>query len=82
MKVPRLAALVFKHKDELKDCGDVTAERVVYMDWKRPVGETRFCLTGASDAELRQFLVHVGRDLDSALQTMTRRDVIQVLSEP
>ena len=80
MRVPRLAALVFKHKDELKDCGDVTAERVVYMDWRDRL-ERRGVLAGASDGEMRQFLAHVGRDLDSALQTMTRRDVIEALSD-
>ena len=79
MRVPRLAALVFKHKDELKDSGDVTAERVVYMDWRDRL-ERRGVHAGASDEEMRQFLAHVGRDLHSALQTMTRRDVIEALS--
>ena len=80
MRVPRLAALVFRYKDELKDCGDVTAERVVYMDWTDRL-ERRGVHAGASDEEMRQFLVHVGRDLDSALRTMTRRDVIEALSD-
>ena len=79
MRVPRLAALVFKHKDELRDCGDVTAERVVYMDWRDRL-ERRGVDAGASDEEMRQFLAHVGRDLNSALRTMTRRDVIEALS--
>ena len=80
MRVPRLAALVFKHKDELEDCGDVTAERVVYMDWRDRL-ERRGVHAGASDEEMREFLVHVGRDLKSALKTMTRHDVIEALSD-
>ena len=34
MRVPRLCALVFEYREELQSCGDVTAERVAYEDWK------------------------------------------------
>lgn len=81
MRVPRLSALVMAHRDKLKDSGDVTAERVIYEDWK-----DRLCRrgpqVGLSDEEMKAFIAELGDKLQSNLnQAMTRGEVVKSLSD-
>ena len=81
MRIPRLSSLVAKHGDTLKDSGDVTAERVVYEDWKDR-RTRRGTTTGLSDEEMREFVAELGNKLkDDISQVITRKEVIQSLSK-
>lgn len=81
MRVPRLSSLVMTHRAKLKDSGDVTAERVIYEDWK-----DRLCRhgtkVGLSDEELKAFVSELGKKLQKDIdQVMTRGDVVRILSD-
>ena len=81
MRVPRLSMLVAKHRDTLKDSGDVTAYRVVYEDWKDRTTR-RGTTTGLSDEEMREFVAELGNKLKKDIeQVITRKEVIQSLSK-
>lgn len=81
MRIPRLSLLVAKHRDRLKDSGDVTAYRVVYEDWKDR-RTRRGKTTGLSDEEMREFVAELGNRLKNDIgRVITRKDVIQSLSK-
>ena len=81
MRVPRLSSLVMTHRDRLKDSGDVTAERVIYEDWKdrlRRSGPN----VGLSDEEMKTFIADLGQKLQLHLdRAMTRGEVVKSLSD-
>ena len=80
MRIPRLSALVATYRERLKHSGDVTAERVVYEDWKDRLAR-RGPSTGLSDPEMRSFVAKLGEKLQSDIeQAVTRNDVIKSLS--
>ena len=82
MRVPRLCALAFRHRKRMKVSGDLTAERLVYEDWKDRL-ERRGVLTGLSDEEMRDFIAEFGKNLrENVKQDVRRRDVLEKLSEP
>ena len=62
MRIPRLSFLVAKHREKLKDSGDVTAERVIYEDWKDRL-DRRGLNTGLTDLEMKSFVAKLGRNL-------------------
>ncbi len=81
MRIPRLSSLVAKHSEKLKDSGDVTAERVIYEDWKDRL-ERRGPNTGLTDLEMKSFVAELGEKLKLDIdQAVTRRDVIETLSD-
>ena len=81
MRIPRLSSLVAKHREKLKDSGDVTAERVIYEDWKDRL-KRRGPNTGLTDLEMKSFVAELGRNLKSDIdRAVTRKEVIETLSD-
>ena len=81
MRVPRLSSLVAKHREKLQKSGDVTAERVIYEDWKDRL-ELRGPKTGLTDPEMKTFVASLGKKLKKDIdQAVTRKDIIESLSE-
>ena len=81
MRIPRLSFLVAKHREKLKDSGDVTAERVIYEDWKDRL-DRRGLNTGLTDLEMKSFVAKLGRNLQLDIdRAVTRKDVIETLSD-
>ncbi len=81
MRVPRLSSLVVKHRKRLEGISDVTAERVVYEDWKDRI-ERRGTGTGLSDLEMREFVAALGQELQQQInRPLARREVLEKLSE-
>ena len=81
MRVPRLSSLVMTHRDRLKDSGDVTAERVIYEDWKDRL-RRRGPKVGLSDEEMKTFIADLGEKLQLDLnRAMTRGEVVKSLSD-
>ena len=81
MRVPRLSSLVAKHREKLQESGDVTAERVIYEDWKDRL-ERSGSRTGLTDPEMKVFVAGLGRKLKNDInQVVTRNDVIKSLSD-
>ena len=81
MRVPRLSSLVAKHRKKLQESGDVTAERVIYEDWKDRL-ERRGPKTGLTDHEMKDFIAGLGEKLKNDInQIVTRKEVIQSLSD-
>ena len=81
MRTPRLCALAVEHGDRLNDIADITAERLIYEDWKDRL-KRRGPIHGLnSDLEMRDFAADVGRKLKSNIdKRMLRSDVIASLS--
>ena len=80
MRVPRLSSLVLRHRHTLTASGDVTAERVIYEDWKDRLAR-RGSRTGLTDLEMKSFVTDLGEKLRSDIdQAMTRKDILKVLS--
>ena len=81
MRVPRLSSLVAKHRKKLQESGDVTAERVIYEDWKDRL-ERRGSKIGLTEHEMKDFVAKLGEKLKNDInQMVTRNDVIQSLSD-
>ena len=81
MRVPRLSSLVMTHRDKLRDSGDVTAERVVYEDWKDRLSR-RGPKVGLTDEQMKAFVAELGKKLQLDLtQALTRGEVVRSLSE-
>ncbi len=81
MRIPRLSSLVAKHREKLEGSGDVTAERVVYEDWKDRL-ERHGPNTGLTDLEMQSFVTKLGEKLKLDIdQAVTRSDVIKTLSD-
>ena len=81
MRVPRLSSLVAEHRDKLEDSGDVTAERVIYEDWKDRI-ERRGPRTGLSHNHMQSFVADIGNKMKADLdQNLTKTDVINSLSD-
>lgn len=81
MRVPRLSSLVAKNRENLQKSGDITAERVIYEDWKDRL-ERRGPGTGLTEQEMKDFVARLGQKLKNDIdQMVTRKDVIQSLSD-
>ena len=81
MRVPRLSSLVAKNRENLQKSGDITAERVIYEDWKDRL-ERRGPGTGLTNQEMKDFVARLGQKLKNNIdQMVTRKDVIQSLSD-
>ena len=81
MRVPRLSTLTMTYRQTLQESGDVTAERVIYEDWKDRL-RRRGPAAGLSDIAMRGFVAELGRKLqDNIERAVTRKDIIQSLSE-
>ncbi len=80
MRVPRLAAIALKHHKALADSGDITAERVIYEDWKDRISR-QGPRVGMDDARMRVFIANLGRDLRNDVErAVTRRNIMATLS--
>ena len=55
MRVPRLSAVALEHREALAKSGDVTAERVVYEDWKDRIRRSGQA-TGLDDVRMKAFV--------------------------
>ena len=81
MRVPRLSILVKKYSDKLRESGDVTAERVIYEDWKDRVAR-RGSKAGLTDLEMKSFVAKLGENLKVNIdKAITRKDVLEYLSD-
>ena len=81
MRVPRLSCLVAKYRDKLKESGDVTAERVIYEDWKDRLAR-RGTKAGLTDPEMKAFVANLGENLKVNIdKAVTRKDVLEYLSD-
>ena len=81
MRVPRLSTLVMKHRERLRESGDVTAERVVYEDWKDRLAR-RGSGVVLTDEQMKGIVAELGRKLQNDLEhAMSRGDVARVLFE-
>ena len=81
MRVPRLSYLVAKYRDKLKESGDVTAERVIYEDWKDRLAR-RGTKAGLTDPEMKAFVANLGENLKLNIdKAITRKDVLEYLSD-
>ena len=80
MRFPRLSSLVARHRETLQESGDLTAERVIYEDWKDRLNR-RGPATGLTDAEFQETVARLGirlrEDMDRLL---TRQEVLSALS--
>ena len=81
MRIPRLSSLVAKNREKLKESGDVTAERVIYEDWKDRL-KRRGTRAGLTDPEMKVFVAELGYKLKNDInKVVTRKDVIKSLSD-
>ena len=81
MRVPRLSSLVAKHREMLKVSGDVTAERVIYEDWKDRL-ERHGPRIDLTDDQMKVFVTKLGEKLKLDYdKSMTRGEVIHSLSD-
>ena len=81
MRVPRLSAVALANREALAESGDVTAERVVYEDWKdriRRSGQS----AGLDDARMKAFVEDLGHRLRAGLDraAVSRRNIMDILS--
>ncbi|WP_141439905.1 hypothetical protein [Vreelandella titanicae] len=70
IRVPRLFTLALKHREELSESGDITAERLAYEDWKHRLscGSAR---VDWSDQEFQHFIADLGGELGVNFETAT-----------
>ena len=70
IRVPRLFTLALKHREELSESGDITAERLAYVDWKHRLsrGSARM---DWSDHEFQHFIANLGSELGANFETAT-----------
>jgi hypothetical protein len=66
MRVPRLCHLAIELRTAVSDTADVTAERLIYEDWKRRL-ERRGARISLGDSEFRELVSSFGTQLRSAL---------------
>ena len=80
MRVPRLSSVALEHREALTESGDITAERVIYEDWKdriRRDGQS----TGLNNARMKAFVADLGRQLRNNVATaITRKNILEILS--
>ena len=80
MRVPRLSSLVAKYREKLKRSGDITAERVIYEDWKDRLIR-RGSMVGLTDPEMKEFVAKLGCKLKGDIdRAVTRREIVESLS--
>ena len=80
MRVPRLSAVALEHREALAKSGDVTAERVVYEDWKDRIRRSGQA-TGLDDVRMKAFVEELGRELRANVdRAVSRRNIIEILS--
>ena len=80
MRIPRLSSLVAKYREKLKRSGDITAERVIYEDWKDRLNR-RGSMVGLTDLEMKEFVAKLGCKLKEDIdQAVTRREIVESLS--
>ena len=79
MRMPRMAALALARREALAKSGDVTAERVVWEDWKDRV--RRGVSTGLDDNRMKEFVRALGGQLrDDVNLAVSRRNIMEILS--
>ena len=80
MRTPRLSLLAIRRHKELAASGDITAERLIYEDWKDRLLSRRG--HHVSDQEFQSFIQGIGQDLRGVGTdfNVTRDDLIDRLS--
>ncbi|MDD9963879.1 MAG: hypothetical protein OXU70_17525 [Gammaproteobacteria bacterium] len=80
MRSPRLAAIALDHHEALAESGDVTADRVIYEDWKDRV-RRHGPMVGMDDARMKEFVADLGRKLREDLgSAVSRHNILDILS--
>jgi hypothetical protein len=84
MRVPRLSRLAITRREELEQSGDITAERLIFEDWKNRLENTGVPIP-LTDRELALFVSNLGRKLRDGVESpdgdvITRREVLELLS--
>ena len=79
MRVPRLSRVVMTHRQALADSGDVTAERVIYEDWKDRI-RRQGTAAGLDDARMKEFVAGLGARLrEDVERAVSRRNIMDIL---
>ena len=80
MLAPRLSEVVLENREPLAASGDVTAERVVYEDWKNRIRRSGQA-TGLDDVRMKAFVEELGRKLRADVdRAVSRRNILEILS--
>ena len=80
MRVPRLSAVALAHREALAESGDITAERVVYEDWKDRIRRSGQA-AGLDDDRMKAFVADLGRQLrEDVDRAVSRRNIMDILS--
>ena len=80
MRVPRLSAVALEHREALAESGDITAERVIYEDWKDRIRRSGQA-TGLDNDRMKAFVQELGRQLREDLdRAVSRRNIMEILS--
>lgn len=80
MRSPRLSEVALAKREELAESGDVTAERVVYEDWKDRIRRSGQA-TGLDDDRMKEFVAELGRKLRANVdRAVSRRNILEILS--
>ncbi|MBK5955813.1 hypothetical protein CCR92_17665 [Rhodospirillum rubrum] len=85
MKIPRLSTLAIRHHVAMADSGDITRERLIYLDWSDRMDRKGMKLV--DDIAFREYIAGVGRQLHARLLSgadldlsITRRNITDTLS--
>ena len=79
MRVPRLSAVALANREALAESGDVTAERVVYEDWKDRIRRSGQA-AGLDDARMKAFVEELGHRLRADVdRAVSRRNIMEIL---
>ena len=80
MRVPRLSAVALEKRAALADSADITAERVIYEDWKDRIHRGA-PWTGLDDGRMKAFVEELGRQLrEDVDRAISRRNIMEILS--
>ncbi len=80
MRVPRLSTVVMAHRKALAESGDVTAERVIYEDWKDRIRRDS-SPRGLDDARMKVFVSELGKELQKDIdRSVSGRNIREILS--
>ena len=80
MRAPRLSEVALAKREAIAESGDVTAERVVYEDWKDRIRRSGQ-VTGLDDVRMKAFVEELGRKLRADVdRAVSRRNILEILS--
>ena len=80
MRAPRLSEVALAKREAIAESGDVTAERVIYEDWKDRIRRSGQA-TGLDDVRMKAFVEELGRQLLAEVnRAVSRRHILEILS--